>query len=254
MLGKKGPRWTGKIQITPHRLFEPLKWVKPRKIFVNSLSDVWHKDVPFQYVSAMFGVMAATPEHTFQVLTKRHAEMLAWYEQTGGAEECAEAAASWLEHLLAGDQITTGIYNRYLARLARGADRAWPLDNVWLGVSAENQEMYEARVPYLTQCPATVHWVSAEPLLGPLQVLSVSQTSEVDWIVVGGESGPRARGMELSWAKRILDDCDAVGIAVSMKQLGTVLAKNYPRSGKKGGNWDGWPKHLRIRQFPVLLD
>lgn len=255
VLGKKGPRWTGKIQIAYHRLFEPMKWTRSRMIFCNSLSDVWHKDVPKQYIQAMFGVMAACDHHIFQVLTKRADLMEAWYA-SGAADifDCTEAASYWLDLCVQEGHISEGVAKKYLVRLSRAAMKApFPLKNVWVGVSTENQETFDERVPHLSRVPAAVRWISAEPLLGPLDITSWYDSTHLDWIVVGGESGPRARGMEYSWAERVVQDAQAIRIPVHMKQLGTVLAKRFPGSGKKGEKIEWFPREIRAREYPAQL-
>lgn len=226
-----------KVTLQPDKLDEPLRWRKPRKVFVNSMSDLFHEEVPFEFIAGVFGVMAACPQHTFQVLTKRPERMLEFcrlveedslltgcLRQTM-AEEGARRAGIiwdgrgsniWLYFDVAG-ATPEGIKNR---RPWPG----WPLPNVWLGTSVEDQERADERIPLLLQCPAAVRWISAEPLLGPVTlrkrwleclgrevqssgpggvetVVAHSRLPQEDtarccrefaglsWIVVGGESG-----------------------------------------------------------------
>ena len=174
-------RWNGTIRLVPEKLDQPLRWTKPRMVFVNSMSDLFHEEVSNEYIAAVFGVMAASEPHTFQVLTKRPARMLAWFEWL------AERSAAW--------KGTNGLDNGPVHFLMHGAWKwgpvdgipamqrfhvPWPLPNVWLGVSAENQETADERIPLLLQCPAAVRWVSAEPLLGAVD-LGLGAGSSKHW-------------------------------------------------------------------------
>jgi protein gp37 len=145
----------------PEHLAVPLSWRKPRKVFVNSMSDLFHADVPNEYIAAVFGVMAATPQHTYQVLTKRAErlpEWFRWYEGTSGAGASANAAV-----FAASDIIDSGE-----EEVIGDIPDAWPLPNIWLGVSVENQEAADERIPHLLSVPAAVRFVSYEPALGPV--------------------------------------------------------------------------------------
>lgn len=260
VLRKKGPVWTGKIDLAYHRLFEPFKWTTPRKIFVNSLSDVFHENVPFEFVKAMFGVMAASPEHTFQLLTKRHERMVEFFVEMrsrgrAAVLECLYWAGEVVRRLRDENKITAGQAKRYLDKIEGASDRSWPLPNVWLGVSAENEEMLQERVPKLFECDAAVRWISAEPLLSALPglrgfLVANDNGVKLDWVVAGGESGYDARGMELSWALDIRDVCEETGTPFMMKQLGSVLAEHFPGSGTKGTEKEAWPESLRVCDYP----
>lgn len=267
VLRKKGPVWTGKIDLAYHRLFEPFKWSNPRKIFVNSLSDVFHENVPFDFVKAMYGVMACSPHHVFQLLTKREDRMAEFYadmdvrvQSLGGRAavwECLYWAGQAVRQLHAEGKLTKGQANRYLQRLEVVPIHAvWPLPNVWLGVSTENDEMLNRRVPKLFECEAAVHWISAEPLLSALPSLSKylvrdANGRRVDWVVAGGESGPDARAMALEWATGARDACAEHGVPFMMKQLGSVLAEQFPGSGTKGTEKEAWPADIRICDYPA---
>jgi len=177
------------------RLGEPLRWRKPRMVFVNSMSDLFHEEVPEQFIIEVFAVMAAASQHTFQVLTKRPERMRAF-----------TWALSWL------------------------------LPNVWLGVSVENQR-WTARIDDLRTAPAVVRFLSCEPLLGPLEL----DLRGIDWVIVGGESGPRYRPMRLEWLADIVAQCDAAGVPVHVKQ----------DSGRRPGQQGRIPDHLwRRKEFP----
>jgi protein gp37 len=230
------------LTVHPDALDLPLRWRKPRKVFVNSMSDLFHADVPTAFIGAVFDVMRRTPQHTYQILTKRHARM------------------------------------RSLARTATFGE-GWPLPNVWLGVSIEDQHWADIRIPALLDTPAAVRFVSAEPLLGPIRLPFVEEYDgctcgtgpagyyglhergcgtepgpawdRLHWVIVGGESGPGARPMELSWARSLIRQCQEAGTAVFMKQVGSVAAANLGLlADSKGGNWETWPPDLCVREFP----
>lgn len=279
VLRKHGPAWTGKIDLAYHRLFIPMQWSRGRRIFVNSLSDVFHDGVPFPYVMAMFAVMAACPHHTFQLLTKRHGRMVDFYafmrSLARPMEACAEEAKLVLDRMLAEGRLTKGMHARYRSRLDVIADAPWPLPNVWLGVSAEDQQRADERLDALFECEAAVRWASVEPLLGPVDLdrngrLSGVQGQVLDWVVVGGESGPGARSMDVRWAIAVVDQCEAHGVPLLMKQLGSEPMRpdpafegevadaprvRLPLSDDKGGDWAEWPyAKLRVRKYPRLGD
>jgi protein gp37 len=226
------PVWTGKVALAPdHILTAPLRWKKPRKIFVNSMGDVFHEDVPDEWIDKVFAVMALAPQHTFQVLTKRSRRMRQWssLNATGG-------------HIF---HVATEIDPLRIG--ARSG--AWPLPNVWLGVSAEDQKRADERIPDLLATPAAVRFVSAEPLLGSINFTlrghridgwdedwkydtlrgkewanphddCLPKSQRLDWIIVGGESGPDARPMHPAWARDIRDQCAAAGVPFLFKQFG----------------------------------
>jgi protein gp37 len=171
------------LRLVPAKLEEPLTWASPRKVFVCSMSDLFHERVPEDYIEQVFKVMVAARQHTFQVLTKRSGRMAA--------------------------------LARYLP---------WP-ENVWAGVSIESAG-YVGRVRDLQRVPAAVRFVSLEPLIGPVGTLPLSH---VDWVIVGGESGPRARPMELAWAREVQEQCQRARVPFFLKQLGG-------RRGKRGGD------------------
>jgi protein gp37 len=230
------------VLLHPERQDKPLHWRKPRKVFVNSLADLFHNDVPDGFIARVWEVMAATPQHTYQILTKRPARM---------------------RSLLGSDD--------WLDMFERG-NAEYPLPNVHLGVSVENQKWADSRIPLLLATPAAVRWVSAEPLLGPVEfeflhyfdpgncacepTWSVHEPTcgvepgahwGLDWIVVGGESGPGARPMDEAWAQRIVRDCRAAGVKVFVKQLGSVLG------GKAHHDIATFPAGLRHREYPTQV-
>ncbi|MBF6187600.1 phage Gp37/Gp68 family protein [Nocardia farcinica] len=199
------------VQLHHSRLGQPLLWRKPRRIFVCSMADLFHDDVPDEFIGTVFDVMARAPQHTFQVLTKRPARVRAllsrWATQAGKGFR-----ASW--------------------RCDGGAwadTEAWPLPNVWLGVSVEDQRWADIRIPALLDTPAAVRFVSAEPLLGPIDLTRRGLLApdeferRLDWVIVGGESGRGARPMHPEWARSLRDQCSAAGVPFLFKQWGEYI-------------------------------
>ncbi|MCW2899692.1 MAG: hypothetical protein JWO67_1957 [Streptosporangiaceae bacterium] len=208
----KGPGSSTSLQLHPERLTQPYRWQKPRKVFVNSLSDLFLAKVPVGFITEAWKVMADTPRHTYQILTKRP-ERLA----------------------------------RVLGKVHAELGLTEPLPNVWLGTSIESDD-YTRRADALRQAPAAVRFISAEPLLGPLPSLRLD---DIDWLILGGESGPGSRPLELDWIRDIVGQCRETSTAPFVKQLGTVWAKTNGASDKKGGNPADWPADLRVREYPT---
>jgi protein gp37 len=178
------PVWTGKlVQAPDHILTAPLRWRRPSRVFVNSMSDLFHDDMPEEWIDTVFAIMARAQHHTFQVLTKRPVRM-----------------------------------RRYMSHAGRH-HRVWPPPNVWLGVTAEDQAHANERIPDLLVTPAAVRFVSAEPLLGPVSFGGMLR--HLDWIIVGGESGRGARPMHPDWVRAIREQCSEAGVAFHFKQWGS---------------------------------
>lgn len=183
--------WTGEIRLNHHDVLEqPLRWKKPRRIFVASMGDLFHEDVPFEFVANVFDRMYQTPHHIYQVLTKRPGRMLEFvkWHSPSGEFKCICA-------------------------------------NVHLGVSVENQEQMW-RTEYLRGTPAAVRFLSLEPLLGPIDLRGELLGGDIHWVIVGGESGPNARLMRPNWARSIRDQCQTAGTPFFFKQWGAW----FPRS------------------------
>lgn len=269
-----GPRWTGKVELIEKALTLPLKWRKPKKIFVNSMSDLFHEALTAEQIDRVFAVMALCQQHTFQVLTKRPERML-WYA-TGPPKD-------------------------------RMRPVLWPLPNVWLGVSVEDQKTADARIPLLLQTPAAKRFVSYEPALGPVdfthylamtcRAWEMGQHNpaacdgpncpgrQVDQIIVGGESGPGARQFDIQWARTTVEQCKTAGVSCFVKQLGAnpqevafpagvteseslrwqadgwtrITMDTHPGchwrkylrlKDRKGGDMAEWPSDLRVRELP----
>lgn len=238
---KAGPVWNGVVRLDDKALSLPLRWRKPRRIFVNSMSDLFHEALPDEVIDKVFAVMALAPQHTFQVLTKR-AQRMRDYMLNASRE---------LRVLLA-------------AKLDPAThDDIWPLPNLWLGVSVERQQEADERIPALLDTPAAVRFLSCEPLLGPIDLTSISyggnmrDTSDcLDWVIVGGESGPNARPFDLAWARSIVAQCRNAGTACFVKQLGSNPTLHgyresvMPLNDRKGGDISEFPEDLRVREFP----
>lgn len=234
-LGPNGPVWTGDVRLVPEMLDYPLRLRKSHMIFVNSMSDLFHESLTIEQVAAIFQVMHQAHWHVFQVLTKRPKRML---------EFCQALAVAGKPN---------GI--------------AWPFPNVWLGVSCEDQKTADERIPLLLQTPAAVRWISAEPLLGPVELrqanadphfrrswleynqrvsdgkFSEGTYNRLDWVVVGGESGPGARPMHPDWARSLRDQCIAADVPFFFKQGSKANWPHYK-------DFDSFPVDLRLRQYP----
>lgn len=219
------PRTSGPgfgVTLHPGVLDEPLRWRKPQLVFVCSMSDLFHPDVPDGFIVKVFAVMAAARQHTYQVLTKRSHRM-ADLLRSDVFNDAVEQAAGAHTHAT-----------------PNGEDD-FPLRNVHLGVSIES-DRYAFRADQLRAAPAAVRWLSLEPLLGPLPSLSFEG---VDWVVIGGESGHGARSMELEWAADLVERAHAAGCRVHLKQLGTVLGK---RLGIGHHDFESFPVEVRVRE------
>jgi len=252
--------WTGRVELIHEKLKEPLRWRHPRRIFVNSMSDLFQERVSDEWIDTIFGIMAARPCHTFQVLTKRAVGMRRWFLERGVEQPIAAAEAA------------SGKVGDGFDSLSFGAGGPWPLPNVWIGVSVEDQERADERIPLLLETPAAVRFVSAEPLLGPIDFGAwlykfTNQQRRLDWVIAGGESGPGARPCDIAWVRSIRDQCQAAGVACFVKQLGTRPYSEgvCPGSGvgviedahlrltlkdHKGGDPSEWPEDLRVRDYP----
>jgi protein gp37 len=216
------------------RLELPLKWRKPSRIFVNSMSDLFHEQVPAEFIDRVFAVMALAPRHVFQVLTKRP-ERLAQYLQPARYEAIQDAIRLLCETRAALKATTLQHPVRF------------PLLNVWLGVSTENQRWADQRIPLLLRTPAAVRFISAEPLLGPVDLSPYLGGLEngrrrlgLDWVITGGESGSMARPCDPKWVAVIRDQCSSAGVAFFHKQWGG----RTPKAGGRqvdGRIWDELP-------------
>lgn len=344
-------RWTRKVKLLPERLEQPLRWRKPSRIFVDSMSDLFHEEVPFEFIAAVFGLMLLTPRHTYQVLTKRPQRMrefFAWLDEQADsrpstAEFCVLSLndqlrrlplGSWVaadhlmdvwlwssrrEHGFETDEEDARDVEKRIAKARRnGADvidaEGWPARNVHLGVSVEDQQRADERIPLLLECPAALRFLSVEPLLGLTDLgldrwilLKVPVRSEIpgvrmaagpgvhlaeinprgavsvrtaggllgvkpaeydrvglDWVIVGGESGPGARDCEVAWIRAVVEQCKAASVPVFVKQLGArpvvqrlgtarnQLVVSLKLKSRKGSDPHEWPEDLRVQEMPRI--
>jgi protein gp37 len=279
-----------KPRTVPDALDAPLRWKRPRRVFVNSMSDLFLEDFSNEYIAAVFGVMAAAPQHTFQVLTKRAKRMREWFEwvASNAASRCSEAAV-W----------ATTVDEMFPEQLS-DVPAPWPLPNVWTGVSCEDQPRLIERVEDLRHIPAAVRFMSLEPLLGPLDfevdpdatsrrlgVLTCpvcrgwggsltslvpdvngneqmkdcthcrSSGCAIDWAIIGGESGPGARPFDAVWARSIVAQCRLGAVACFVKQFGShpidgrISSDVIRMKDRKGGDPSEWPPGDWPREFPL---
>ena len=283
-----GPQWTGNVQLVESALREPLSWRKPARVFVNSMSDLFHESVPDDFIDRVFAVMALVQRHTFQILTKRPSRMLSYLSKperrSNIAFDVRKEMDGWPKEYEIADAVESG--------------ETWPLPNVWLGVSCEDQQRADERIAILLETPAAVRFISAEPLLGPIMLHDSmfrccrsdkcdESVFGLDWVIVGGESGPNARPCDIEWIRSIVKHCKVPGVPVFVKQLGSrsgswaqpsgvtdpererwmrdgwtrVLGKDGESFSKhlrlrdrKGGDPAEWPDDLRVREFPRECD
>lgn len=315
--------FTGKVNLLPERLGQPLRWKKPRRVFVNSMSDLFHEDVPEDFIKEVFTVMAVAQQHTYQILTKRPDRM-------------ARILSQWRADDLHDFWYAFSEYTP--------APQDWPLPNVWLGTSTEDQAAADERIPHLLRTPAAVRFLSCEPLLGPVDVSAHlrsgrtfhvvadvegmlrnrhfdalqrddgtpmtrreaeeelwslhrqgvrvikaagteclgfdhqegcpgHQQPRVDWVIIGGESGPGARPCDIEWIRSLVKQCREAGVPAFVKQLGAEPRRRLQRplsdgyggdhgpgwtsrleplalEDRKGGDPSEWPEDLRVREFP----
>jgi len=253
--------FTGEVRTLPDRLLEPLRWRKPRRVFVNSMSDLFHEAVPLEFIARVFAIMGLASWHTFQVLTKRPDRMEALLNDDKFAEAVhefgeeesafADAVAESYGYFAPEERVSTDWRAQDHTKL--------PLPNVWLGVSVENQEQADKRIPALMKCPAALRFLSCEPMLGAVDLsnclgqcycnrcgylgkvddgpghkgthytrtggrcryLAVSFKC-VHWVIVGGESGGGARPCNVEWIRSIVNQCKVAGVPCFMKQLGAM--------------------------------
>ena len=246
------------------RLTQPLRAKLPHAYFVDSMADLFHEDVTDAFRDRVFAVMALSPRHLFMILTKRPERMRSYLTASGRAVALEEACA-WATDEGGPAHGNMAVIQHVIENLiGSNADNPyWPLANVWLGVSAEDQDRADERIPQLLQTPAAVRFVSAEPLLGPvdLSIYLASGYDEpphddtLDWVIVGGESWPRARSFHLAWARNLLAQCELAGVAPFVKQLGarpySRAVGDFPLVNRHGSDMSEWPDDLRVREFPL---
>jgi len=267
---KAGPVWTGEVRLNEQWLTQPLQWRRPRRIFVCAHGDLFHESVPDGWIDRVFAVMALAPQHTFQVLTKRAERMRRYFERYDAAHDdnCADFIANAARKAGATLMMCREARERVLDD--------WPMPNVWLGVSVEDQARAKERIPHLMAAPAAVRFLSCEPLLGPMDLgvawhgenaldsecwgdcnwcrngadfpplhnCQAHRQSEadyekartgIDWVILGGESGPGARPMHPDWARSLRDQCAEAGVPFFFKQWGEWAEAH--QAGAVGSHW-----------------
>lgn len=280
----------GVTTIANERVEEPLRWRKPQRVGING--DLFHEAIPDEFIDRVFAVMALSKPHAFQVLTKRPERMREYLNGLGAdTPEFStrwDVARRWLRSVLSSpqDRKTMGRWEYVGVMMAY---QRFPLPNVWLGVSVEDQERADQRIPVLLDTPAAVRFVSAEPLLGPVDLMRISTGAmtetdallgwlttyhdykpapgqppmgsenceaksnpehRISWVIVGGESGPGARPCDLEWIRSIVRQCQAAGVAVFYKQGGYHNRCSHDR---KGGHFECFPDDLKVREFPNAI-
>jgi protein gp37 len=236
VMHKGEPQWTGEITFYKPAALQPFQWTRPRMIFVCAHGDLFHKDVPDQWIDYVFMAALLNPRHTFQILTKRPERMCEYMRMVN--DEAEEQTAT----RFAVAMLHAGLQDSDISAI----DIHWPPRNVWLGTSVEDQERADERVPHLLAAPAAVRWLSCEPLLGPVDLTKVDamlfrgaelvnaltgtamdflgepvgRVPKLDWVVVGGESGPRSRPMHPAWARQLRDQSKDARVPFLFKQWG----------------------------------
>lgn len=288
-VGVNGRHFNGEVRCVEEALHIPLCWKKPVRIFVNSMSDLFHPKVPFEFIDQVFAVMALSPKHTFQVLTKRPERMAEYLAADDLPRRVCEAMCNRFPYYE-----VTKTHRPYHVRSCQ----CWPLPNVWLGTSCEDQAAADERILYLLACPAAIRFLSCEPLLGPINLnehwlrytygtarmalveheqrvaegkpIRRPALGAVDWVIVGGESGTRARVCNVDWIRSIVQQCSGV-LPCFVKQLGSFVrddigdgdewppCTSWETNGcdtrvllksRKGGEPSEWPEDLRVREMP----
>ncbi len=218
---KAGPVWTGEVRRNEAVLRQVLGWKRPRRVFWNAHGDLFHKNVPDEWIDAQFAVMALTPQHQHQVLTKRP-ERMREYLMSKDVETPVEVR--WASAF---------VDLRYSDELVRVPSS--PLPNVWLGTSVEDQRAADERIPHLLATPAALRFLSCEPLLGPVDIRWTEVcVPSIDWVIAGGESGPGARPMHPDWVRSLRDQCATAGVPFFMKQWGEWATICYGKAGDTG--------------------
>ncbi len=235
--------WTGEVRCHEDLLDAPLHWRKPRKVFVCSMSDLFHEDVPDNFINEVFAKMGMCRHHTFQVLTKRVGRMKAYLEHT--------AHGSRLFRLIDQRESEAPVYIQRAISAGGSWLIDWPFKNVWLGVSVSTQAEADEKIPILLSIPAAVRFVSIEPMLEEITVQRYRyltyreldlQKPGLDWVIVGAESGPNRRPCNIEWVRRVIDDCVGAGVPVFVKQIHDGKGKVVHMPTVNGQVWNQMPE------------
>lgn len=239
-------RWGRKfedVKLHENRLRKPLGWKTPRRVFVNSMSDLFHESIPDEFIDKVFAVMALTPQHQYQVLTKRPERMREYLTNSEVRDFTTRHNIGYaaLGMVLANPRLGASLY--------QGPEGLvnWPLPNVWLGVSVENQHWADVRIPILLDTPAAVRFLSCEPLLEaidityPGRLLPTDQEPRIDWVIVGGESGAKRRPFDLEWARDLQRQCWYNRTPLFFKQTG-AFKPGQPSGDPELDAAKAWPE------------
>lgn len=275
LINIKTRKWNGEVRLAEHKLTDPLKWRQPSTVFVNSMSDLFHEKFTNEQIAAVFGVMAACPQHTFQILTKRAQRMREWFEWMKNALPLKDstfdprAAACWdfakIEIRKTGAAIDSSVWDSEFVERAHLIP--WPLPNVWLGVSVEDQDAADERIPELLRTPAVIRFLSCEPLIGRVDLDAVQMPGErdglrfgslrhletrfgeapcfIDWVICGCESGPDRRPCDVGWIRAIRDQCAVAKVPMFLKQAretsdGCIAPRTAPAEIIQATGFDPW--------------
>jgi protein gp37 len=258
-----GPQWTGDVRLVEKHLLDPIRWSRPRRIFCNSMSDLFHEGFTPEQIAQVFAVTVLAPRHTYQILTKRAGRMRELMNSDAFKclvrdevnKLCERFRKSW----------------RWNENEVPGPPHLWPIASVWLGVSVEDQKRADERLPELVRTHAAVRFVSYEPALGPVDFGPwLWMGRPLDQIIIGGESGPGARPFDIAWARDVVRQCQTSRTSCFVKQMGSN-AHDSARSivggwepgdlepdtrvrfcDRKGGDMMEWPAELRVREFPQV--
>lgn len=233
--GANGAQWSGETRLNVDELSKPLTWRKPRRIFVCQMGDLFYERNTNEQIAAVCGVIAACPQHEFQICTKRPERAAEWYE--------------WIK--TQGSHPETSVLHCATAHLEMPPSPPvyrWPLPNLHLLTSCENQQYADERIPWLLKCPAAVRGVSLEPLLGPIDISPLLRLQDLPqgeqnlWVILGCESGPKRRPCELEWMLSLVEQCREAGVPVHVKQVSI--------DGRVSHDMSEWPEALRVRMWP----
>jgi protein gp37 len=261
VVNEKG-RWTGQINFTPKVLDDLLRIKKPQRIFMPSMSDLFHLGVKDEWLDQIFATIALTPHLTYQILTKRPERMLKYSQRDFYG--CIMKAFDMLPK----DLVIKAPKPSYR--------QTWPLSNVWLGVTSGTQKAADERIPLLLQAPAAVRFVSVEPMLEPMTLTCLHYAgitnidcltgqhgvnyplqgtgNKINQVIIGGESGTNARPFELAWARSLIDQCREAGTKIFMKQVGSNAfyeGKPFKTKSRAGSDPSEWPEWAQIQEFPA---
>jgi protein gp37 len=232
----------------PEKLAEPMRLRKPSRIFVNSVSDLFHEGGSWAWVDKILSVVAACPQHTFIVLTKRADRMGRYFRSLYTTKMAATRLGAAMSFLNLGDDKYGSVINSIEGRFGPNDSVGWPMRNLWLGVSVENQARADERIPLLLQTPAAVRFISVEPMLEEVSLRNYyreegsgcysTHLDYLDWVICGPESGPKARPFKLDWARSLRDQCAAAAVPFFFKGVAAKGGgKDYLLDGARHFNW-----------------